>query len=218
MVMEQTLNDLTDDCIHIWQIDLDGPVTAMEELLSAEELNKAEAKLKANAPHRAIRARGAMRSILGDYLAVPGAKLEFVQGAQGKPSIFLPNSDIEFNLTHCENMALLAVANKTPVGIDLERIRTRPFQLKIAQRMFSEQVFRELAQLSSDQLDSVFFQHWTELEACAKCIGEGIFSYKERSNKISTKHFTPKQGWISCIATESADVSSIQLKHFVYRN
>jgi 4'-phosphopantetheinyl transferase len=218
MVIKQTLNDLTDDCIHIWQIDLDGPVASLAELLSAEELKRAEAKLQTNAPHRSIRARGAIRSILGDYLAVPGAKLEFVQGEQGKPSIFLPNSDIEFNLTHCENIALLAVANKTPVGIDLERIRTRPFQLKIAQRMFSEQVFRELSRLSSDQLDTAFFQHWTELEACAKCIGYGIFSYKERNNKISTKHFTPKQGWISCIATESADVSSMQLKHFVYRN
>jgi excinuclease UvrABC ATPase subunit len=84
--------------------------------------------------------------------------------------------------------------------------------------MFSEQVFRQLAQLPSDQLDTDFFQHWTELEACAKCIGDGVFSYKERNNKISGKHFTPREGWIACIATEGADASSMQLKHFVYRN
>lgn len=218
MVIKQTLNDLKADSIHIWQIDLNGPVADLAQLLSTEELKRSEAKLQTNGPHRSIRARGALRSILGDYLAVPGAELEFIQGEQGKPSIILPDSGIEFNLTHCEDMALLAVAKKTPVGIDLERIRTRPFQLKIAQRMFSEQVFKELAQLSSDQLDTKFFQHWTELEACAKCIGDGIFSYKERSNKISSKHFTPQQGWIACIATERTDVSSMQLKQFVYRN
>lgn len=218
MVIKQTLNDLKADCIHIWQIDLNGPVADLAELLSSEELQRAEAKLQINGPYRSIRARGAMRSILGDYLAVPGAELEFIQGEQGKPSIYQPGSGMEFNLTHCENMALLAVTKATPVGIDLERIRTRPLQLKIAQRMFSEQVFKDLSQLPSNKLDTEFFLHWTELEACAKCLGDSIFSYKKRKNKISTKHFTPQEGWIACIATEGADISSMHLKQFIYRN
>lgn len=216
MVTKQTLYDLEADSIHIWRIDLNGPIDALAELLSPEELRKAEAKLKANGRERSIRARGAMRSILGNYLGVSGDKLVFNQGDKGKPSISQSNSAIEFNLTHCEDLALLAVAKTVPVGIDLERIRSSPSLLKIAQRVFSNQIYKELEQLPSSELDKAFFHHWTELEACIKCAGSGIFSYECKPNGVTSTHFTPQDGWIACLAAKERDITTMELKHFVY--
>jgi 4'-phosphopantetheinyl transferase len=217
MVTKQTLNDLGSDSIHIWRIDLDGPIGNLKDLLSMEEMERAQTKIAAKEQDRFVVARGSMRSILADYLGVAGEEIEFIHGEQGKPSVGYTSSNIEFNLTHCADMALLAVARATPVGIDLERIRTRPMQLKIARRMFSEEIFRELEQLPPEQQDATFFQHWTELEASAKCIGDGIFSYKQGDKSITTKHFTPQDGWIACVAANGKEISSMELKHFRYR-
>jgi 4'-phosphopantetheinyl transferase len=216
MVTKQTLYDLEADSIHIWRIDLNGPIDALAELLSPEELSKADAKLKTNERERSIRARGGMRSILGNYLGVSGDSLVFNQGEKGKPSISQSNSAIEFNLTHCEDLALLAVAKTVPVGIDLERIRTSPSQLRIAQRVFSDQVYKELEQLPSSKLDKAFFHYWTELEACIKCLGNGIFSNECKPNGVTSTHFSPQDGWIACIAAKDRDITSLKLKQFVY--
>jgi len=218
MTIEQTSNDQKLDSIHIWCIDMDGPVADLANLLSTVEIERAEAKQRAKERDRFILAHGAMRTILGDYLGLPGGELRFVQGEKGKPRVDHPGLTIEFNLSHCENMALLVVSKTAPVGIDLERIRTRPLQLKVAQRMFPEAICKELEQLPLDQLNEAFFKHWTELEARTKCVGDGIFSAEKTLDKITTHHFSPQDGWIACVAAMGIDLSSQEPKHFVYSN
>lgn len=218
MTIVQTSNDLKTDSIHIWCIDLDGAVGDLAELLSTEEQKRADAKQRAKERDRFILVRGALRSILGNYLNVSGDELIFNQGEKGKPVIGNPDLNIEFNLTHCDGLALLAVAKTIPVGIDLERIRTRPLQLKVAQRMFPEAICKELKQLPSDQLNLAFYRHWTELEARAKCEGGGIFSVDDLPDEITTHHFTPQEGWVACVAAKRVDPSTQELKYFVHRN
>jgi 4'-phosphopantetheinyl transferase len=218
MVIKHTSNDLEPTSIHIWRINLDGPIPDLTDHLSADEIIDAEAKKLPKVKQRFILGRGAMRSILGEYLGVPGAELEFVRGEKGKPAIKNHNLNIEFNLSHCEEMAILAVSKQVPVGIDLECIQYRSSLMKVAQRMFPEEIYLELKQLSSAQFYPAFFNYWTELEAKAKCVGDGIFSPVTVRDDIKTRHFTPQKGWIACIAANLTDPSSsIELKHFVYR-
>ncbi len=203
--------------IHIWRIDLDGPTHDISSLLSADETKRAEGIKQAQTRDRFIHGRVAMRSILSGYLGVVGDKLTFIQHEKGKPAISPPYSDIEFNLSHCENMALLAVTKQIPIGIDLEFIRPRPSQLKIAQRMFPEPIYKELQKQPSDQFDTAFFRHWTELEARAKCAGDGIFAHDGWQANITSRHFYPQDGWMACVATQGTDISTLELKNFVYR-
>jgi len=206
---------LTAEEIHVWHIDLDRPIGGMSGLLSQEETARVEAMLMEQDKSRYKRVRGAMRSILGNQLGVPGDALEFIRGEHGKPSIRQPESAIQFNLTHCAGMALLAVSETIPVGVDLEHISSRPSQLRIAQRLFPQSVHDDLAALPSSQQDAAFFQHWTEFEACAKCQGVGIFTPGKDESGIQTIHFTPKPGWIACVACKtSAKEALIRLKHF----
>ncbi len=218
MATEQTSHDLDSISMHIWHIDLDGALGDLVELLSDREIKRAEAKKQAFERNRFILAHGAMRSILGRYMGVSGGELTFSHGDKGKPSIRNPKSDIEFNLSHCDDMALLAVTYKIQVGIDLERIRTRPLQLKIAQRMFPDQIYKRLIQSPSDQFDVEFFRHWTELEARAKCVGHGIFSSSKVWDEITTKHISLHDRWMACVAVRDIEISSLRLRHFPYRN
>jgi 4'-phosphopantetheinyl transferase len=216
MTTRQTLIDLEANCIHIWHIDLDGSTDDLVALLSSDEIRIAKAKVKKIEQDRYIRARGCMRSILSSYLNIAGSELKFNVGDKGKPSIRDNKSNIEFNLTHCEGIALLAVTRTNTVGIDLERIRNKPSLIKIAQRTFTDGVYAELKQIPPEKIAARFFHYWTELEARAKCKGCGIFSKQEELDEITSHHFSPKQDWLACIAISKTDITSIQLKHFVY--
>jgi len=159
-----------------------------------------------------------MRTILGNRLGVSGALLEFGLGKHGKPFISHPESSMEFNLTHCDGMALLAMCKTSHVGIDLERISSRPSQLKIAKRLFPTSVYQELSDLPVDQLGAAFMQNWTEFEARAKLHGAGIFSTrKEQLDAVHVSHFSPQPGWIACIATRNHGTAAVELKHFYFR-
>ncbi len=205
--------------IHIWHIKLDQPVdNTLSELLSSDETQRAERFKQAPDRNRFIRSHGAMRSILGCYLGVSGNLLEFGFGENGKPHLTNPVTSIEFNLSHCEDRALLAVADNIPVGIDLERIRVRASQLKIAKRLFPKPIYIELFSLPADKVDDMFLQHWTELEARAKCVGSGIFSTQNGQDDLLTSHFHPVDGWVGCIASAQQDTDTLNLQHLNFRN
>ncbi len=199
--------------LQVWHIDLDRTAGDLTDGLSPDEVNRAQRFIQERDRNRFIRARGAMRTILGERLGVSAAELEFGLGEHGKPFIRRPESDIEFNLTHSRGMALLAVSATGPVGIDLECIRSRPSQLKIAQRLFPAGIYQRLSALPANQLAAAFTERWTEFEARAKLHGAGIFSAKVEQEGIRTTHFSPRQGWIACAAIVTPTEASMELQH-----
>lgn len=204
---------LSDAEIHIWQIDLDRQKQYSPNLFSPDETNRAM-RLKQKLDHkRFIHTRGAMRTILSSYLGVSGEVLRFGIGEKGKPYLASPDTGLEFNLSHCENIALLVVTKNIQIGVDIERIKAKPLQLKIAKRMFPEFVYTELAAVPAKQQSEVFFRYWTELEARAKCLGEGIFSLGDNHHHTQITHFAPKPGWIACVATMQQDTDSMNIQH-----
>jgi 4'-phosphopantetheinyl transferase len=211
--MAESQEPLTAVEIEVWCLDLDQPVGALAGLLSPDETERAGRYGRELERNRFVYARGAVRTILGEHLGVPGAQLEFAPGSKGKPSLHHPCPGFEFNLTHCEGMALLALSQDCPVGVDLEYVRSRPAQMKIARRLFTRSVQDELASLPTDQLAAAFTRSWTEYEARAKCLGAGIFSTVTRNEEISTCHFTPQPGWIACVAGLTGKGGFITLKH-----
>lgn len=192
--------DLPKESLHLWRIDLSGPTDELMELLSGDEQERAQRLIAKQAQTRFIRARGAMRSILGGYLAVPPRSLRFGYGDRGKPYLEESSAAVHFNLSHVAGMALLAVAD-APVGIDLEQLRQRRDLSGIAARVFPQQTLRELAELQGDDLIQSFFRHWTNLESRAKCLGSGIFGPALERDPYFTTHFIPQPGWIACVAS-----------------
>ena len=199
--------------VHIWHVDLDRPAANLLGLLSQDETERFARLKRVLDRDRFIRAHGAMRAILGRYLGLSGDMLRFGVADKGKPYLISPDSRLTFNLSHCEDLALLAVAEEISLGIDLERIRSKPLQLKIAKRMFPKSVYSELSALPPERLDKEFLQYWTEFEAKAKCLGNGIFSNAEEHDHPLITHFTPKPGWIACVACMQPDRDNMYIQH-----
>jgi 4'-phosphopantetheinyl transferase len=197
------------DTIHLWRIKLDGAVESMLHLLSMDEQQRARRLNSAQARDPFIRARGAMRAILGRYLDSPPQRLRFNYGDKGKPYLQNPSANVQFNLSHADKLALLAVS-PAPVGIDLEQLRERKDLARVATRMFPPSIAQDLAKLQGDALIRAFFYHWTYLESCSKCRGTGLFGPRDDQEHFFTTHFTFEQDWISCLASTEpvSDISN----------
>jgi 4'-phosphopantetheinyl transferase len=188
------------ETIHVWRIDLDGPTEDLQPLLSDDERERADRLNSKQAGDGFVRARGAMRSILGRYLDVAPQTLRFSYSDKGKPCLREPSSGMHFNLSHAQNLALLAIASAA-VGIDLEPLRERGDLARIAARIFPQSVAREISELQGDSRIRAFFYHWTYLESCAKCRGSGLFGPKEAERPLHSTHFIPEPGWLACLAS-----------------
>lgn len=122
--------------------------------------------------------RAALRLILARELGgeVRAAALRFEVGPNGKPSL---GQGPQFNLSHCDDLALVAVASDRPVGVDLERIRPLSDLRTIAERYFSPEERAYMAAgtaapgaaAGSSPDPRGFFTLWTRREAAAKALG-----------------------------------------------
>lgn len=93
---------------------------------------------------------------------------QILRTERGKP--YLSGYDLQFSLSHCKGLAICALGDSTPIGIDAEPIRTvRP---RVAQRCFAQSEL-QLLECASDP-DLTFTRLWTLKESYVKAIGHGI--------------------------------------------
>ncbi|WP_231852131.1 4'-phosphopantetheinyl transferase family protein [Legionella micdadei] len=167
-----------DDCylktsrIDIWEFPLDKAFDRANSLLDETELTRANRYHFDRHKRRFTIARASLRLILGRYLHQEGHHLTFNYSQHGKPQV---NHDlaIQFNLSHSGELALLAVGNQFPLGIDLEFFSARPYD-GIAESLFSEQELQIFLKLPNYLKPQVFFHIWSQKEAFIKAIGLGL--------------------------------------------
>jgi 4'-phosphopantetheinyl transferase len=175
---------LSRDEVHVWTITLgdgDGRGEA-PDALSADETERASRfRLEADR-RRFVAAHAGLRSILAAYLGNPPASLVFDTGPAGKPGLDHRRHDttLRFNLSDSHDLALVAVACRRDVGVDVERMRAIPDLEGIVARFFSPAERAALGGLPRDDRLRAFFQCWTLKEACLKACGQGISEGLER--------------------------------------
>ncbi len=185
--------------LHLWLIDLTSPMDGRQQLLTADEMQRAARMQRDTDRHHFIQARGAMRAILARYLDCSGDRLLFDYGPLGKPALASPASELQFNLTHADGLALLAISHSAPVGIDLEPDKRRKNARAIARRVFDQALLQQLEQLPESIFQHRFISHWCRMEACAKALGKGVFSPAEQA--LSYFDFEPLAGWVAAVAS-----------------
>jgi 4'-phosphopantetheinyl transferase len=120
---------------------------------------------------RYLRSHAALRAILRKYTGMP---LDFATAEHGKP--YLPAApQLQFNLSHSHEMALVAVAQGFEVGVDVEWFRPLPQCMAIAERFFPPLEAAALADLALAEREQEFFRRWTGIEAKLKARGVGLF-------------------------------------------
>ena len=134
-------------------MDLDTAPDVLQELLCAEE--RARAARIVHARNRVLwaRSRGILRALLGHYLDADPSELRFELGAHGKPAlkgVTGQESDLRFNLSHSNELMLVAVTAGLEVGVDIE--------------------------CANDRHTAEDLCTWTMHEAMVKCLGTGLTS------------------------------------------
>lgn len=167
---------MENDTAHIWRIPIPAaPDTAAPFPLSPDEQQTAASFLSERDQAHYRFCRTALRNILAAYLGTPPETLAFQYGSHGKPSLAEPHSKLHFNATHSRDWFLCAVATGSPVGIDIEYIRSDVNCEAMAARILTAGEHDGFRKLSQEEKIGAIFNAWTRKEAYVKAFGAGIF-------------------------------------------
>lgn len=121
----------------------------------------------------AIKNGAAKRESLAALLALDslcdGGDLTILRDGHGKPR-FSADGAPHFSLSHAGGLAVAALSDDAPVGVDLEMARDNIATSAVADRFFSE------AEQLAFATHGDFFALWTKKEARAKCLGVPLSS------------------------------------------
>ncbi len=111
--------------------------------------------------------------LLGNILAIQPSEIAFQYGIRGKPSLGF-DTDLQFNVSHSQDWALMAIARGSSVGVDLEMIDRRFNEEAIASQLFNTEDFANWICLPEANRREVLLSLWVAKEAVLKSVGVGI--------------------------------------------
>ena len=226
--------------IHVWIARLDlitHPMQTLFSTLSPDERARSEKYRFEKDRNRYVTSRGILRSLLGQYLNVPAAKLNFSYGSSGKPFL-APESlsyPIHFSVSHSCGLALFGFSRNQEIGIDLERVRQDLEFERMAKAYFPPGEFSELRSLAPAGRSAEFFRLWTRFEAYAKARGIGlslldgfVASSPLEADRVSPPvrqcedisgwtidHFSPELNYIAALASKIRG-SNLKQWHYAF--
>ena len=170
---------LSDNEAHIWLNFLNlhqAKLKHLYPLLSPAEKERSEQFKHFKQRKNYIASHGFLHTVLSYYIDTAAEDIRFSMEEKGKPFILAEqnNQQIQFNLSHSGNLALLAVCRTHPVGIDIECIDRKSDYQGIARRFFTDNEQQAFFKLPEDQQKDAFYQVWTRKEAHMKVTGQGL--------------------------------------------
>jgi len=126
---------------------------------------------------RWIVGRATLRSLLGARLGIDPHAVELRRGKRGRPELG-PEHDLDFNVSHTKESALIAIACGLPrgarIGVDIERADRTVDADGLARKFMCERERRSLGALDPDARRRRFLRLWTCKEAMAKATGDAL--------------------------------------------
>lgn len=168
--------------VHVWSAEVaqHAPHEATLRLeLDHEERARADRFHFERDRTQYVVAHGLLRRLLGAYVGRPGSQLRFVAGPYGKPELVTQHQEggaVSFSLSHSGGRIVIAVADGTAVGVDVERWSDDIVYDELALVCFSPAERTALAGLPADRKQRAFFAAWSRKEAYIKALGVGITS------------------------------------------
>jgi 4'-phosphopantetheinyl transferase len=161
-------------CMQVWKASLqERPSAAELDQLASSELAKAQRFVYEVHARRYLAARVALRAILAMETGLAPRDIVMSYGPFGKPRIDA-RFGIHFNLSHCEDVALVVVSRNGEVGIDIECPREFAYALEMARVHFSPREREEFSRVPKGDMNNAFLRGWTRKEACLKATGSGL--------------------------------------------
>jgi len=173
--------------IHIWRVSLsqsqDG-VADLDDVLCDEEKQRSARFHFEKDKRRYTVARGSLRKILSGYIRRTPDELRFATGRYGKPFLAGPGEaeELEFNLSHCEDLALIAVTSGRSVGVDVEKVREMQDLSLILNRFFTAEERELVDSFPGEERATAFLALWVRREAAAKARGLDLSAALSKTN------------------------------------
>jgi 4'-phosphopantetheinyl transferase len=224
---------VTDAEVHVWWLSLRPEPRGVEreaQALSPEERERAGRFRFARDRDRFVLGRSFLRTLLGTYTGEEPARVRLESMEAGKPFL-AGREDVHFNLSHCEDRGVLAVANR-PVGVDLERVREVAEADAIAARLFGDSEVDALRAFPSSERSEAFLRCWTRKEAFVKGKGVGLLtplrsfevsldpapetmllSQQRPDREWTLQDLAAPSGWVGALAIERGPVRLLH-RHF----
>lgn len=195
---------LQDDEVHVWftRTDSAAPASLLDgqALLSPDERSR-HARFRFDRDRQSYLVSHAfVRTTLSRYADVSPAEWRFRENEFGWPSIAAParHTGLSFNLSHTAGLAVMAVARRREVGIDVESLLRRPVEEDVAGQFFSSIEAAALRAEPPSRRHQVFLEYWTLKESYIKARGMGLaipldaFTFHRHAGAPPTIAFAPQ--------------------------
>jgi len=182
--------------VDVWVVPLDPTdeeLARLIDVLSLEELRRANGPPLTHRKRRYVARQAAVRSILGERTGAAPEQVRFTRSQHGKPGL-AGGDDLSFSVSDSGDLALVAVAARD-VGIDVEQIRARPIAARAGL-------------LGVDD----FFERWTRWEAIGKARGRGLAGAREHEGLTCTS-LDVAPGFAAAVAV-AADRIEVRLRPY----
>jgi len=164
--------------VHVWRARLDVPWSwTFDEALSLDDRTRADRfKFESDRRHFCV-GRASLRLILSRYLQTKPGRLQLATGEFGKPYFADQklSAGLRFNLSHSNQLALIAIVRDREVGVDLEYMRSDFVTDDVANHFFSPAEVEQFREVPAESKTQSFFNCWTRKEAYIKARGEGLY-------------------------------------------
>jgi 4'-phosphopantetheinyl transferase len=161
----------------IWRIPMASPALLTPERLAWLSDAERERAARFRFPEHALRwrvAHVALRDLLAQALGCLPAAVVFTTDGAGKPQL-AHEPGLQFNLSHSGDVALIAIGETTPLGVDVELIKPVPEMRGVAASHFADEEREALwAEADEAQRLDAFYRCWTRKEAYVKATGIGV--------------------------------------------
>ncbi|HEX5988589.1 MAG TPA: 4'-phosphopantetheinyl transferase superfamily protein [Solirubrobacterales bacterium] len=194
--------------VHLWLASLEDGDYPPPDGLPAPERERAESFLRPEVAARWVASRWALRQVLAAYLAQPPAEIEIAVGEHGKPR--LAGGDVEFNLSHSGDVALVAVTAGREVGVDVECVDPERDFPALAERGLDAEVAAAVRAAPADEQSLLFHRSWARHEAELKCLGVGLAGKRAPQERLAVAEVEVGPGYVVAVAVRGRETGTLR--------
>jgi 4'-phosphopantetheinyl transferase len=147
----------------------ESDIDVLTHFLGVDELDKLKGLKNISDQRLFIASHGILHSLVQ---RLTGSIKALGYHPHGKP--YLTNSDMEFNISHSGEIAVIAFSNGIPVGIDIEKLIPLEDKDELLRQFFHAKEELEIISLSARESQLAFYNCWTRKEAILKATGDGL--------------------------------------------
>lgn len=149
---------------------------ATKACLSEEERLRAARFAHTVDAHRYMAAHATLRVLLAPKSRCAPRDVLLTTRPDGKPTLRSASPAWQFNLTHSDGWALIALHPQWELGIDLEIHKPWPHMNDLADSVFSTNELITWHATTPAKRANALYASWTRKEACLKAVGTGLMT------------------------------------------